>query len=79
MDAESTYLSKDPATAGEAMMYNIAVSGAAAHMRRARPLFSDDLMKDDPAVPGGPLKSKPTWLSTFGRLAASAFFSPAVA
>jgi hypothetical protein len=43
-------------------------------MRRVRPLSSDDLMKGNPAVPGGPLKSKPTWLSTFGCLAASAFF-----
>ena len=47
-------------------------------MRRVRPLFSDDLMKGNPAVPGGPLKSKPTWLSTYECLAASAFFSPAV-
>ena len=31
MDTESTYLSKNLATAGEAMSYNIAVSGAAAH------------------------------------------------
>ena len=43
-------------------------------MRRVRPLFSDDLMKGNPALPGGPLKSKPTWLSTYGCLAASAFF-----
>ena len=43
-------------------------------MRRVRPLFSDDLMKGNPAVPGGSLKSKPTWLSTYGCLAASAFF-----
>jgi chaperonin GroEL len=35
-------------------------------------------MKGNPALPGGPLKSKPTWLSTYGCLAASAFFSPAV-
>jgi hypothetical protein len=31
-------------------------------------------MKGNPAVPGGSLKSKPTWLSTFGCLPASAFF-----
>jgi hypothetical protein len=31
-------------------------------------------MKGNPAVPGGSLKSKPAWLSTFGCLAASAFF-----
>ena len=31
-------------------------------------------MKGNPALPGRPLKSKPTWLSTFGCLAASAFF-----
>jgi hypothetical protein len=31
MDAESTYLSENLATAGEAMTYNMAVSGAAAH------------------------------------------------
>jgi hypothetical protein len=30
-DTESTYLSKNLATAGEAMSYNIVVSGAAAH------------------------------------------------
>ena len=48
-------------------------------MRRVRQLFSDDLVKGNPAVPGGPLKSKPTWLSTFGCLATSAFLSPAVA
>jgi uncharacterized protein YbcI len=32
-------------------------------------------MKGNPAVPGGSLQSKPTWLSTFGCLATSAFFS----
>jgi len=42
-------------------------------MRRVRPPLSDDLMKGNPVVPGGPLKSKPTWLSTFGCLATSAF------
>ncbi len=31
MDAESTYLSKNLATAGEARTYNIAVSGVAAY------------------------------------------------
>jgi hypothetical protein len=31
MDAESTYRSENLATAGEAMTYNMAVSGAAAH------------------------------------------------
>jgi HSP20 family protein len=31
-------------------------------------------MRGNPALPGSPLKSKPTWLSTFGCLATSAFF-----
>jgi hypothetical protein len=31
-------------------------------------------MKGDPAVPGGLLKSKPTWFIAFWRLATSAFF-----
>ena len=31
-------------------------------------------MKNNPAVPGGSLKSKPTWSNTFGCSATSAFF-----
>jgi hypothetical protein len=31
-------------------------------------------MKGNPALPEGSLKSKPTWSSTFGCLATSAFF-----
>jgi hypothetical protein len=31
-------------------------------------------MKGNPAVPGGSLKGKPTWLNTLGCLATSAFF-----
>ena len=42
--------------------------------QRVQPPFSDDLMQGNPAVPGGSLKSKPTWLSTFGCLATSALF-----
>src|SRR5690348_3538535 len=33
-------------------------------------------MKGSPAVPGGPLTSKPTWSNAAGRSATSAFFSP---
>jgi len=31
-------------------------------------------MKDSPAVPGGPLTSKPTWSNASGRSATPAFF-----
>ena len=30
-------------------------------------------MKNNPALPGGPLKSKPTWSNAFGCSATSAF------
>ncbi|GJM24444.1 MAG: hypothetical protein DHS20C16_08590 [Phycisphaerae bacterium] len=33
-------------------------------VRQVHLRFSDDLVKGDPVVPGGSLKSKPTWLNT---------------
>src|SRR5579884_3805829 len=36
-------------------------------------------MRGSPAVPGGPLTSKPTWPNAAGRSATSVFFRPTVA
>jgi hypothetical protein len=55
------------------------VGGLPHSIRRVRAKFSDDFIKGNPALPGRPLQSKPTWLSTFGCLATSAFFALSIA